>query len=111
VTVSVPHALNEQAKHATYILDQARRRGATTVEVTLEAEEWWQAEIQAKARLGVRFYAECTPGYYNNEGQPGNPNGLFSGNYGAGPLPFFKLLDEWRATGTMPGELLDGEPL
>jgi cyclohexanone monooxygenase len=111
VTVSVPHALNEQAKHITYILDQARQRGATTVEVSLDAEEGWQDEIRSKARLGVRFYAECTPGYYNNEGKPGNPNGLFSGNYGAGPLPFFKLLDEWRADGTMPGTLLDGEPV
>ena len=59
----------------------------------------------------MRFYAECTPGYYNNEGKPGNPNGLFSGNYGAGPIPFFRMLDEWRADGSMPGTLLDGEPV
>ena len=111
VTVSVPHALNEQAKHITYILDQARQRGATTVEVRLDAEDWWQQEIREKARLGVRFYAECTPGYYNNEGKPGNPNGLFSGNYGAGPLPFFRLLDAWRDEGTLAGTLLDGTPV
>ena len=49
-------------------------------------------EIRDKARLGVQFYAECTPGYYNNEGKLGNPNGFFSGTYGAGPIPFFKML-------------------
>ena len=51
----------------------------------------------------MRFYAACTPGYYNNEGKLGNPNGFFAGMYGAGPLPFFDLLEEWRADGELPG--------
>ncbi|ETW94521.1 MAG: hypothetical protein ETSY1_34490 [Candidatus Entotheonella factor] len=79
VTVNVPHALNEQAKHVTYILDQAHQQGATRVEATPEAEEMWLAEMQDKARIAEKFYAECTPGYYNNEGKPGNPNGFFAG--------------------------------
>ena len=52
---------------------------------------------------GERFYAECTPGYYNNEGKPNeNPVGFRSGTYGAGPIRFFRVLDEWRQNG-MPG--------
>ena len=58
-----------------------------------------------------RFYAECTPGYYNNEGKPGNPNGFFAGTYGAGPITFFQLLDEWRADESLPGQLFDGRDL
>ena len=103
VTVSVPYALNEQAKHVTYILDEARRRDARTVEATAEAEQGWIDEMRDKARLAVKFYAACTPGYYNNEGQLGNPNGFFAGMYGAGPLKFFDLLDEWRADGLLQG--------
>ncbi len=106
VTVNVPHALNEQAKHVTYILDQARQQGAMRVEATLEAETAWLAEMQDKARLAELFYAECTPGYYNNEGKPGNPNGFFAGSYGAGPIKFFRILDEWRATGRLEGVAL-----
>jgi cation diffusion facilitator CzcD-associated flavoprotein CzcO len=111
VTVSVPHALNEQAKHVVYLLDEARRRGARTIEATFDAEQWWLTEMRDKARLGVKFYSECTPGYYNNEGKLGNPNGFFSGSYGAGPIPFIRMLEDWRAAGTMEGVELDGEPV
>ncbi len=103
VTVSVPHALNEQARHVTYILTEARRRGARTVEVTPEAEQSWFDEMRDKARLAERFYAACTPGYYNNEGNLGNPNGFFAGAYGAGPIKFFRTLEEWRDDGQLRG--------
>ena len=103
VTVSVPHALNEQAKHVRYILDEARKRDADTVEITPEAEQGWVDEMRDKARLGVKFYSECTPGYYNNEGKLGNPNGFFAGTYGAGPIPFFQILDDWRSAGELAG--------
>ncbi len=106
VTVNVPHALNEQAKHVTYMLDQMRQKGATRIEATLDAETAWLAEIQDKARLTEKFHAECTPGYYNNEGKPGNPNGFFAGTYGAGPIKFFRILEDWRATGHMEGAAL-----
>jgi cation diffusion facilitator CzcD-associated flavoprotein CzcO len=103
ISVNVPHALNEQAKHVTYILEQARRRGATRIEATLEAEDMWLREMKSKAKIAERFYAECTPGYYNNEGKLDVTNGFFAGTYGAGPIPFFNLLEEWRATGRLEG--------
>jgi cyclohexanone monooxygenase len=103
VSVNVPHALNEQAKHVTYILDQARQRGATRIEATREAEEMWLAEMQDKARIAERFYAECTPGYYNNEGKLDKSNGFFAGTYGGGPITLFNLLEKWRSTGQLEG--------
>ncbi len=103
LSVNVPHALNEQAKHVTYILDQARQRGAGRIEATLEAEDMWLAEMQDKARIAERFYAECTPGYYNNEGKLDTSNGFFAGTYGAGPIKFFRILDDWRSAGRLEG--------
>jgi cation diffusion facilitator CzcD-associated flavoprotein CzcO len=103
ITVSMPHALNEQTKHVTHILREARRRGAGTVEATAEAEQAWLAEMRDKARLGLKFYAECTPGYYNSEGAAGNRNGFFSEMFGGGPVGFFQLLADWRADGRMTG--------
>ena len=103
LAVNVPHALNEQAKHVTYILDQARQRGATRIEATLEAEDMWLAEMRDKARIAERFYAECTPGYYNNEGRLDTSNGFFAGTYGAGPIKFFRILDDWRSTDRLEG--------
>ncbi len=105
VTVSVPYALNEQAGHATFIMDEARRRHAPSVDITAEAEQQWVDEMKDKARLGLKFYTECTPGYYNNEGKLGASGGFFASLYGAGPIHFFQLLDEWRSSGDYAGEV------
>jgi hypothetical protein len=40
---------------------------------------------------------------YNNEGKAGNPHGFFSFAYGAGPLRFFEILEEWREAGDLSG--------
>ena len=103
ITISVPQALGEQARHVAYIVSQARERGATTVEPTVEGEQAYVDEVHSLARLGERFYRECTPGYYNSEGAAGNRAGFFSNMYGAGPLRFFELLREWRDAGDMAG--------
>ena len=107
VTVSVPYALEQQARHLAYIMNEARQRGARAVDITAEAEQAWVDEMKDKARLGVRFYSECTPGYYNNEGKVGASGGFFSSLYGAGPIRFFQLLDEWRTRGDLAGEVFD----
>jgi cyclohexanone monooxygenase len=103
VTVNVPHALDEQARHVRYLVEEVGRRHGRLVEATAEGEQAWVDEMLDKARLGVRFYESCTPGYYNNEGKLGNPDGFFANNYGAGPIRFFQLLEEWRADGRLDG--------
>jgi hypothetical protein len=103
VTVSVPMALNEQAKHAVYMMEKARERGADTIEPTVEAEDGWVTEIRRAQSIGRRFYAECTPGYYNNEGKLQSAFGLFAGTYVEGPIKFFQLLEEWRADDQLAG--------
>ena len=103
ITISVPQALNEQAAHVTHMIMQAKARGAETLEPTAEAEQAYVDEIRGLMRLGERFYRECTPGYYNNEGKPGARGGFFSDMYGAGPLKFFEKLEAWRANGDLEG--------
>ena len=103
VTVNVPHALNEQAKHVAHILQTARDLGTPTVEPTAQAEEDYVQEIAKSANVGARFYAECTPGYYNSEGKRGNRSGFFSDMHSAGAIKFFKLLKDWRDEGSLEG--------
>ena len=102
ITISVPQALNEQANHVAHIVSAVRERGVGVLEPTAEAEEAYVQEIRSLARLGRRFYEECTPGYYNSEGETENRKGFFSDMYGAGPLRFFEVLKAWREEG-MPG--------
>jgi cyclohexanone monooxygenase len=48
------------------------------------------------------FSQNCTPGYYNNEGQPSlasRQNGFYFG----GPTEFVKILEDWRADGSLKG--------
>jgi cyclohexanone monooxygenase len=103
ITVSVPQALNEQAQHATYIITEAKKRGAEALEPAAAAEEAYVQEIRTLAKLGARFAAECTPGYYNGEGAPDNRHGFNSDMYGAGPIKFFQILADWRDEGDMKG--------
>ncbi len=103
ITVNVPHALNEQAKHVAHILDETRRRQKSSVEPTARAEEDYVDEVRRLAVVGARFYAECTPGYYNSEGGKGNKQGFFSNMHGAGPIAFYNDLREWRAAGQLDG--------
>jgi cation diffusion facilitator CzcD-associated flavoprotein CzcO len=107
ITISVPQALNEQANHVTYMVSEARKRGKQALEPTVEAQEAYVQEVRGLARMGIRFYTECTPGYYNSEGEVGNRGGFFSDMYGAGPLKFFEILDQWRSSGQMSGVTLD----
>ena len=103
ITVNVPHALNEQAKHVAYIVSEAQQRNKQIVETTAQAEQDYVDEIRRLAVSGSRFYAECTPGYYNSEGSKGNEQGFFSNMHGAGPIAFYQMLKDWRATGTLEG--------
>ena len=103
ITISVPMALDEQARHAAHMVVETKARGAQVMEPTAEAEQAYVDEVRSLARMGQRFYMECTPGYYNSEGAAGNRNGFFSDMYGAGPLRFFEVLEAWRSDGSLPG--------
>ncbi|MGK2915180.1 MAG: flavin-containing monooxygenase [Porticoccaceae bacterium] len=104
-TASVPHALDEQAKHLTYVLKRCQDGNVGAFDISQEAEDEWVDIIHRLAKRGERFYAECTPGYYNNEGQPkgGAENGFLTGQYGGGPVEFVNILEDWRHEGNMKG--------
>jgi cyclohexanone monooxygenase len=101
-TANYPHMLTEQSVHLSYIIKQAQEAGAHTVEVSEEGEEQWVQTIISLARLGREFLESCTPGYYNNEGKPGERSGQ-DGFYGGGSPQFFRVLHEWRDKGDLEG--------
>ncbi|HLI44341.1 MAG TPA: NAD(P)/FAD-dependent oxidoreductase [Acidimicrobiales bacterium] len=95
-TVNYPHLLDEASRHVTHLVRHALDHDIAEMEATIEAEESWLATLAELARDIRAFQERCTPGYYNNEGQPG-ANGFLTSSYGAGPLAFFSLLASWRA--------------
>lgn len=101
--VNFVHVLDEQATRVAEVVAEARRRGAGAVEPTEEAERAWVDTIRKKAADLYESQAECTPGYYNDEGVPRQR----SESYGDGPVAFHALLREWRASGGMDEVLAD----
>lgn len=109
-TVNYTHMLDEQAIHLAYIVARAREMGAVTVEVSAEAEDAWVAACLEKAQNRGAFNEDCTPGYYNNEGQARNQPQ--NGAYGLGPgvMDFLQLLGDWRAAGDLAGLEINHQP-
>ena len=101
-TVNYPHLLDEAAMHVAHIVRHALDSGLREIEVSAAAEDEWLATLAEAARDVRSFQEQCTPGYYNNEGQPGG-DGFLVSSYGRGPLPFFERLAEWRRSGQFEG--------
>lgn len=96
---------DDQAVHVGYIIQEVQKRGKTTVEVTEEAERAWVDQIVALAGTGATaFLEECTPGYYNREGQ-GSAN-MQNSPYAPGINAFNDLLAAWREKGDLEGMTL-----
>ncbi|HZT66731.1 MAG TPA: NAD(P)/FAD-dependent oxidoreductase [Acidimicrobiales bacterium] len=101
-TANYPHLLEEASTHLAHIVRHALDENIREVEVTAEGEAEWLATLESAARDVRAFQESCTPGYYNNEGRPGQ-GGFLVSSYGKGPMAFFRLLAEWRDSGEFAG--------
>ncbi|MFT7597964.1 MAG: cation diffusion facilitator CzcD-associated flavoprotein CzcO [Acidimicrobiales bacterium] len=72
--------LQVQGDHIANCIAHARDGDFDTIDVTAEAEDWWVQEVIAH-RGKTKRNQECTPGYYNFEGQE---NRRQDGNYNGG---------------------------
>ena len=101
-TANYPHLSDEQAQHIGYIVAHSREAGIEVVEATPEGETAWVEHCLDKARDTGDFFENCTPGYYNNEG---NTSEICAQNgfYGGGSPAFFQLLKAWREAGDLDG--------
>ncbi len=52
-----------------------------------------------KALKNLDFHRQCTPGYYNNEGQPGPGKGFTSQRYGGGLVEYSQIVRQWQDEG------------
>jgi cyclohexanone monooxygenase len=96
------HMLNERARHIAYVVSEAERRQARTVEATPEGEAEWVSLVVKHGGIKRAFLEECTPGYYNNEGQL-DKRAAQNSVFWRGPVIFLKILKEWRESGTLTG--------
>lgn len=102
-TTNVPHMLQEQADHVTYLVRRALDEGWATVEPTPEAEDAWQCEIDKVNEARRAFQQACTPGYFNAEGRVDDRrSSITTGTYRPATV-FFRRWRENRERGELPG--------
>jgi cyclohexanone monooxygenase len=107
VTPNFTELYNEQSQHIAYIVAHGLKNDVVSMEASEEAETDWVHGIQQAAAMAGDFQLTCTPGYYNNEGKPGEGPGWFGGSYAGGAQQFFKLLRDWRSQGDLSGLEID----
>jgi len=94
-----------QGRHIGYIASEALKRGAVTVEPSQEAQDAWIRHLRSVAVDNTQFARECTPSYFNNEGEE-KLRFIFGEPYGPGFYAFEELLQRWRDEGTLAGLVL-----
>ncbi len=100
---NVPHNLTEAGKTIGLIVQHAQEAGAKEVEVTRQAEDACLALLETGPGRMMMGSPDCTPGYYNNEGQPLAESVKWNVGYPAGPSAYFKYLADWRSKGDFAG--------
>ena len=85
--------LQTQGDHIAECIKLRPRRAAhAEIDVKPETEEWWVQEVIAHRGKTSRN-ADCTPGYYNFEGEF---NRRQDGNYNGGFLQYYTHMQEIR---------------
>ena len=99
---NAPHNLVDSARTIALIVRTALDRKVREVEVTAEAEDAWVALLLTGFGRMIGGQ-DCTPGYYNNEGQEPGPAAKLHVGYPAGAYAYFKYIAGWREAGTFDG--------
>ncbi len=85
--------LQTQGDHIAECIAYARANNHKTMDVTEAAEEWWVQEV-INNRGKTSRSEECTPGYYNFEGQHQRRQ---DGNYNGGFIQYYRHMGDVRA--------------
>jgi len=99
---NVPHNLTEAARTIAVMVRHALDHGHREIEVSEAAENDW-IDLLRNSPGRMTSSPDCTPGYYNNEGQDPGPAAKLNVGYPAGATAYFKYLDAWRASGQFEG--------
>ncbi len=100
---NIPHNLTEAGETIAAIVSHALEEGIDEVAVPEEVQDAWVERLMGGGRaFGGNL--DCTPGYYNNEGQDSGLRGRRnSASYPEGPMAYFAYIDAWRSNGRFEG--------
>jgi len=85
--------LRTQGEHIAECISYAREHGYKTIDVTKDTEKWWVDQV-IMHRGKTNRNKECTPGYYNFEGED---NRRQDGNYNGGFYQYYLHMQSIRS--------------
>jgi cation diffusion facilitator CzcD-associated flavoprotein CzcO len=97
---NIPHNIVDSARTIAMTVRHALDQGLATVEPSQEAEDAW-VTLLASGPGSIIGGADCTPGYYNGEGQ--DPGVFLGHGYPYGASAYFAYIDQWRTSGAFEG--------
>jgi cyclohexanone monooxygenase len=99
---NIPHNIVDHAKTVAQVISYAEREGYAEVEPTEEAVSRW-VDLILTGQSSVIASTDCTPGFWNNEGQGWSKAFRQSQGHPGGAEGYFKHIDAWRRTGSYEG--------
>jgi cation diffusion facilitator CzcD-associated flavoprotein CzcO len=100
--VNVPHNWTDAGRTVASVVRHAIDTGATRVDADPAAQKAWVDLLLTGPGMMIGG-PDCTPGYYNNEGQERSPAAAYAVGHPAGAVAFFKYIDGWRRSGKFEG--------
>ncbi|GAC1414265.1 MAG: NAD(P)/FAD-dependent oxidoreductase [Novosphingobium sp.] len=102
LNASVTEQFGRQGEDIAHIIAETLKRGKAVVEPTQAAVDGYVAKFREVEVDLSAFQAECTPGYFNNEGESKPDWALFRG-WGPGGTSYRDMVNDWRAQGDLEG--------
>jgi cation diffusion facilitator CzcD-associated flavoprotein CzcO len=84
--------LQTQGRHIAECVSHVRENGYSTIDAKPETEQWWVDEV-IRHRGKTNRNKECTPGYYNFEGED---NRRQDGNYNGGFYQYYLFMTQFH---------------
>ena len=103
ISVNYLATIESQVRNVAYVIAEAKRRSASTVEATPKGQAAWLDELRRVTVDNTALLESCTPGYMNNEGKVGKAGGWTFDRYSPGVSAFDELTAIWRASGNAEG--------
>jgi len=99
----------DQGFHIGYIVSEALKRDAVRVEPDADAQEAYITHLRSIAVDNSAYVNECTPSYFNNEGDQEKKRGIFGEPWDNTYYDFEEILAKWRDAGQLEGIELQTE--
>ncbi|ANY22170.1 flavin-containing monooxygenase [Gordonia terrae] len=99
--VNFTYMLDRKARHAARTIAHARRHGITTIEPDPDSQREWVEATKRTEELRLAYFATCTPGYYNGQGDVSR--GFFNDIHNISEIDFWNMIDQWWEAGSFEG--------